>query len=270
MSSAVFAHTDLLLQIEELTTQLEQQPDDVDLLLKRGDLYRRHQSWDLARNDFQRARDIQPDNANINWFEGRLDIESGQPDEGLHYLDRFLEKNPDHVIALQNRAVGLLLLQKPLLAAEDYAAVIRLTDKPAPSLFSAHALALIAGGPDHFTAAMEVIRNGLDLFPTEISLTGTGVDILLAQSDIEAAAELVGRLPASIQKLDSWAIRKALLDCESGRPELSASWFANVNMASSGNRNDSGLPPDQWTLRLSANPDPVQCQAAATARLLNH
>lgn len=66
----VHAHPDLLLQIEGLTEQLERQADNVELLLKRGDLLRRHESRDLARADFKRVREIQPDNITIDWFEG--------------------------------------------------------------------------------------------------------------------------------------------------------------------------------------------------------
>jgi predicted Zn-dependent protease len=85
---------------------LEQQPDNADLLLKRGNLQRRHGDWASARADFRRVREIQPDNKNIDWFEGRLDVESGRAAEGVQYLDRYLLANPDNAIALQNRAQG--------------------------------------------------------------------------------------------------------------------------------------------------------------------
>ncbi|MBT8069834.1 MAG: tetratricopeptide repeat protein, partial [Gammaproteobacteria bacterium] len=69
---AVYAHTDLQLQIEQLTAQMEQAPGNVELYLKRGNLLRRHGDWALARADFKRVRKIQPDNEIIDWFDGRL------------------------------------------------------------------------------------------------------------------------------------------------------------------------------------------------------
>lgn len=205
-------HADLELQIEELTLQLERQPDNVEWLLKRGDLQRRHQSYQLARNDFRRVRSIQPDNETVDWFAGRLEVESGQPETGIVYLDQFLQVNPDHGIALQNRAQAHLLLHQPLLAAEDYQRVILISDKPAPSLYSDGARALVAAGSEYFQPAMDLIKQGLMRFPGEVTLTGLGTDIALARSDVETAQELMDTLPAAILRLPQWQARVALLD----------------------------------------------------------
>jgi len=209
-----WSHADLELQIEELTLQLESQPDNVEWLLKRGDLQRRHESPGLARDDFKRVREIQPDNAIVDWFEGRLELESGHPDIGIQYLDSFLLANPDHVIALQNRAQAHLLLHQPLLAAQDYQRVIQVADKPAPSLYSSNALALVAAGPEYFSQAMGVVRVGLERFPGEVSLTGLGTDISLAVADTGTAQDLINTLPAAILGLPQWQARLALLNCE--------------------------------------------------------
>jgi len=213
------AHLDLLTQIEELTKQLEQQPDNVELLLKRGDLQRRHENLDIARADFKRVREIQPDNKTIDWFEGRLEVESGRPESGISYLDRYLDANPGQVIALQNRARAHLMLGQPLLAAQDFQTVIQVSDKPAPSLYSSNAQALVVAGRDYYPQAMTVVRAGLEKFPAEIMLTGIGTDISLARADTVAAAELINSLPDPILQLQQWQLRKALLVCETGNKE---------------------------------------------------
>lgn len=207
---AVFAHSDLLLQIEELTEQLQQQPDNVHLLLKRGDLQRRHQNWDLARADFNRVRQIQPENNTVDWFEGRLDVESGRSGAGISYLDRFLKTNPGHTIALQNRAQAYLLL-----------------------------------------------------FPGEIMLTSIATDLSLAQSDTEAATELITQLPASTQKLMQWQTRKALLDCQTGHQEQAALWFASAGKVTSKSHHTPHLLSEIWLARLASDPNPKNCQAVA-------
>ena len=264
------AHPDLILQIEELSEQLEQQPDNVNLLLKRGDLYRRHQSWDLAHLDFKQVREIQPENRTVDWFEGRLDVESGQPAEGIQYLDRFLSLNPGHSIALQNRAQGYLLVHQPLLAAQDFAMVIQVSDRPAPSLFSANALAFVAAGSDNWSAAMEVVQNGLVLFPSEIMLTSIGTDISLARSDTENAEEFINRLPASIQDLQQWQIRKVLLGCQAGQYDKTAHWFTARNESGSPPRHTWPLLSQHWLALLASSPSPENCQAAAVEILQNH
>ena len=50
---------------------------------------------DLARADFERVREIQPDNKTVDWFEGRLEVESGQAAVGVQLLDRFLLYNQE-------------------------------------------------------------------------------------------------------------------------------------------------------------------------------
>jgi tetratricopeptide (TPR) repeat protein len=270
VSPAVYSHADLLLQIEQLTEQLEQQPDNADLLLKRGNLQRRHGDWVSARADFRRVREIQPDNKTIDWFEGRLDVESGRAAEGVQYLDRFLLANPDHAIALQNRAQGQLLLGQPLLAAQDFATVIETSDKPAPSLYSANSFALIDAGGEHFSSAMKVVQSGLARFPSEINLTGIGVDLSLAQSDTDTADELMGQLPVAIQKLPQWQTREALMDCLNGHEEKAALWFTSAGTIMPQVRQRPGLLDEQWLTRLGANPSPENCQAAALEILQCH
>lgn len=270
VSPVVWAHPDLLLQIEELTQQLDQKPDDVDLLLKRGDLHRRHENHELARADFKRVREIQPDNNIVDWLAGRLEVESGHAKEGIWYLDRYLLTNPGHVIALQNRARGYLLLKQPLLAAQDFDEVIRVSDRPAPALFSASALALVAAGSDHFSMAMDVVRKGLEQFPSEILLTGIGTDISLAQSDTETAGKLINRLPTAIQKLQQWQTRQALLDCQTGHRVRAAEWFAGTSESLSGSGHTPGLLTRKWLVRLAEDPSPDNCQAAVIVNLRSY
>lgn len=263
LGSVAYAHPDLLLQIEALTEQLERQADNIDLLLKRGDLQRRHQSWDLARADFKRVREIQADNKIIDWFEGRLDVESGRPLAGVQYLDRFLHTNPGHAPALQNRAQGYLLLKRPLLAAQDFEAVIQASERPAPSLFSANALALVEAGDDHYSTALFVVQTGLMQFPAEVRLTGIGVDLCLARSDTDTASKLIGQLPAPVLKLPQWQTRQALLDCQAGIEARAALWFNIGPEDTQGPSHRQPLLTGKWLTLLAADPSAENCQAAA-------
>jgi len=269
LAPPVFAHPDLDLQIDKLTLQLTQDPDNIEWLLKRGDLQRRHENWNLARADFKRVRNIQADNDSVDWFEGRLEVESGRPEIGIVFLDEFLEANPGHVIALQNRAQANLSLGQPILAAQDFQTVIRISDKPAPSLYSAEALALIKAGFDHFAQAMEVVEAGLKVFPAEVMLSGLGTDISLARADVETAGRLISRLPDPILKLSQWQTRQALLDCENGKEEIASQWFAQasarseINTRRSQSRHQSVLLTDGWLVRLANAASIENCQSAA-------
>lgn len=258
-----FAHPELQLQIDQLTARLALEPDNVGLLLKRGDLQRRHESPELARADFNRVRRIQPDNQTVDWFEGRLEVQTGDPREGIRHLNRFLLSNPGHVIALQNRAQGYLLLNQPLLAAKDYQAVIRESDNASPSIYGASALAFIAAGADHYSRAMDVIAQGLLLFPTEVTLTGIATDLSLVQSDVDSARRFVNSLPAAIRNLPQWQTRIALLDCQTESRARAKQWFSGSLAASVKSPNANRQLSDEWLTRLAVDPSVKNCQAAA-------
>ena len=269
LAAPVYSHTDLDLQIEEISRQLQHKADDVDLLLRRGDLQRRHENRALALADFMRVREIQPDNALVDWFEGRLQIETGQPQEGVQLLDRFLLANPNHSIALQNRAQGYLLLGLPLLAARDFKTVIRESENPAPSLYDSAASALVEAGADHYSDAMAVVQDGLEQFPTEITLMGMATDISLARQDTATAASLINQLPVPLQKLSQWQLRRALLNCQSGQGELATQWLSNASETQSGASHKSMVLTNEWLVKLAAEPTAINCQKAAEEILRN-
>ncbi len=260
-----WAHPDLLLQIDALTHRLEQQPDNVSLLLKRGDLQRRHANWAAARADFQRVRQIQPHNQTVDWFEGRLDVESGEAARGRALLDRFLHTNPEHTIALQNRAQASLLLKQPVLAAKDYQRVIGLSEHPSPALYTEWALALVAAGDGYMSAAMAGVRQGLQHFPQEVALTGLATDISLAVGDTGSVQDLLNRLPHALLDLPQWQKRQALLDCELGSKDKARRRFDAIS-----DKHPGPVPGDlsgAWLAKLAAAPLPENCQAAARAML---
>ena len=68
----VWGHPELQAQIELLDIEVQQQPGNAELLIKRGDLYRREQDYAAAQTNFDAARELQPDNSRLDFFQGRL------------------------------------------------------------------------------------------------------------------------------------------------------------------------------------------------------
>ncbi len=261
------AHPDLQLQIDLVTNQLVGDSDNTELLLRRGNLYRRHENWQLAREDFQHVRRIEPGNGEVDWFEGRMEVEAGQLQKGMALLDQFLEKHPDHAIALQNRAKGYLLTGQPLLAAQDYHAVIQVSQKPGPSLYGAGARAFIKAGSEYYPQAQAMIELGLDRFPGEVMLTGLATDIALAQADIDTAKALIHSLPEPILGLNQWQARLALLDCQAGREAQASQWFAAAAQKHGQTRGTTGHLSETWLQSLARQPGAQNCTRAALAVL---
>lgn len=267
----LYAHADLQLQIEQLTEQISHEPNNTQLLLKRGDLYRRHGDWDAGRSDFEKVRRLQPDHPVIDWFDGRLFVASGQYREGDILLTRYLLSSPDHSGAYRMRAVARGNLHQPLLAAADYQSAINHSKRPSPSLFRALVLSYVKGGTEYADAALSATDEGLSRFPNEVSLLGLGVDLSLSQSDLKAISKYLADVPPGLMNLPQWQFRDALLTCVEGRSDAATALFSNILLNSAQNDSERAgtwiLPTEQVT-HLAIQVSPGECSEVAWDMLL--
>src|SRR4029079_17282888 len=120
------AHGDMHVQIIEITKQIEQNPTNVDLYIKRGELHRYHQDWDAAQADYDRALSLNPKLEIVDFVRGRMYLEANWLLSPKVALDRCLEKQPAHVDALITRARTLTKLERRLEGAKDYTLAINL------------------------------------------------------------------------------------------------------------------------------------------------
>ncbi len=207
-----FAHPELLSQIELLDVQLHEHPGDPGLLLKRGDLYRRHGDYDAARRDFADAGKAEPPPPDLDFFEGWLQLETSQPESALTSFNRYLAAHPGHVKTLILRADAFIALKQPAKAATDLGQAISHSQSPSPALFRQQALALVSAGAGRWPDARAVIEDGLSRFPAEVSLLGLGTDLALALDDEASARHYMSKLPAAVRELPQWQERLDLAD----------------------------------------------------------
>lgn len=218
-ASAVWAHPDVVIQINALTEQLEQAPDNSELLLKRGDLYRRHQDYTAAASDFDRVAEIAPDDVLLNFYQGRLKQETGHPEQADVLLDRYLERSPDHAKAWKLHGEVKLSLDDSDQAAIYFNQAISLSSSPSPELYRLWVMALVSAGDNNWQDAMKGVDEGLELYGLEISLLGLGTDIALASGQSKRAKELINRLPPKLLALPQWKERLEMLNCLLDSPE---------------------------------------------------
>ena len=260
------AHSDLVLQIDALSKQVSETPQDTELLIRRGDLYRRHGDWAAAENDFQSVRELTPDHPMIDWYEGRLLMEAGRSAEAEAMLTRFLEVRNDHAGAYRARAIARQDLNQDLLAAADYQAAIDNSEQPTPSLYRSLVMSLVAIGIDQIEVALIAVDDGLNRFPREVSLLGLGVDLSLAQADAQQASKYMSEIPPLLGNLLQWQFRKAVLICIQGDKETAANSFSAIlSDTKNSARQRAGtwhLPVDIVT-ELAKNPNKKDCAQAA-------
>lgn len=265
------AHADLVLQIEDFSEQISENPQDTELLIRRGDLYRRHGDWAAAEDDFQSVRELTPDHPMVDWYEGRLLIEAGRSSEADAMLTRFLEVRNDHAGAYKARAIARQNLHQGLLAVGDFQAAIDNSERPPPSLYRSLVMSFVATGFDQVEFALVAVNEGLERFPREVSLLGLGVDLSLAQADSQQALKYMSEIPPRLDDLIQWQFRKAVLICIQGDKEAAARSFSAILMdAQISGRQRAGtwrLPVD-IVVELAENPNVKDCSQAAWSKLM--
>lgn len=269
-STLLAAHPDLVSQIEELNRQISAAPCSADLYLKRGDLYRRHREWLKSRQDFEKVRSLEPDQPDIDWYEGRLEVAAGHWDEGDRLLSRFLQRNAQHASAYRTRAQARWQLGRPEAAAQDYASAIQHSERPAPDLYRSLVITQYASGGKLRARAPASAYAGLQRFPGEASLMGLAVNLALADADTVRAEEYLARLSPGLMKLPQWTFRQAVLFCLKGDVDQAAAGFGSLLPEAD---NEFSTRPGSWTVDakligpLAAKPDSQLCLDAVRTLL---
>lgn len=206
-------HPDLVAQIELLDAKIQDDQVNAELLIKRGDLYRRHEDFSAAARDFEAARQLSPDNSLIDFYQGRMQLESGHPEAAEHHLDSYLSSNPVHSKAWMLRGEANIQLARASAAAECFDQAIQTAKSPSPGLYRLLILSQLAIGESAWDAAVDAVDSGLARFGAEVTLLGLGTDIALARNRPAAARRYLAQLPQALQSRPQWDARKRNADC---------------------------------------------------------
>jgi tetratricopeptide (TPR) repeat protein len=213
LSLPAFAHPGLTLQIESLSVQLKNNPTDTELLLNRGDLYRRHANYAAAAKDFATARKLNPNNSLLDFYEGRLLLNSGDANAAELHFKKYLANHPEHAKAWSLRGETNISLNQPKFAAGYFANAIVRAQSPSPALYRSQILSLILVGESSWEEAGEVADQGLKHFGLEVSLLGLRIDIALANNQPLIATQYLETLPTVLRTLAQWQIRLQSSSC---------------------------------------------------------
>ncbi|HKJ16129.1 MAG TPA: tetratricopeptide repeat protein [Xanthomonadales bacterium] len=211
--NTAFTHPDLVLQIEALDQQLVADPENVELLCKRGDLYRRHKEFDQAAKDFERARFINPGLPLVDFLEAKLLLDTRDPQAAAELLTRYLSLRPAHSFAWVLRGKAHIRMGEAGAGAADFSSAISSSPRPSPELYRLQLLSLAAQGTEKEYETLAATTAALEVFPYEPRLLGLGVDIALSYRNLDAASEYLSQLPEQLRTLPQWAERIQTVQC---------------------------------------------------------
>lgn len=218
MPRAVEAHADLILQIEDLTQQIQKNPTNAELYLRRGELRRIHVEWDLAAVDYDKAEALDPALHAVVLARGQLYFDSGWPLSAKACLDQYLTKVPYNAMALVTRAHILTRLELRLAAAQDYARAIALSPEPGPELFIERAQVFSGEGPDYFAEALKSLDEGVKRLGSLVTLQLFAIDLELKQKNFDGALARLEKIAEKSPRQESWLVRRGEILVQAGRP----------------------------------------------------
>jgi predicted negative regulator of RcsB-dependent stress response len=217
LAAQSFAHEGLHEAIAALDTRIAEAPEDVDLLLARGELNRRHRAWGDALADALLAQQLAPDDDDGLLLRARLHANLGWLDSALPLLQRYLARHADHLDALWLRGEVRAQLGDSFGAEQDWDAAIAAGPVPSPDQYLARATLVAARGPAFLDLALAGLDEGLLRLGGAASLQLRAIDLELECGEPDAALSRVDTLARSSPRQEHWLARRGDILSSSGR-----------------------------------------------------
>jgi tetratricopeptide (TPR) repeat protein len=212
-----WAHGDAHEAILALTKEIDADPKNPQLYLRRGELNRAHQEWDLAHADYEYALILDPGLEVINFVRGRLFFEANWLVSAKISLDRFLARYPRHVEALTTRARTLVKLGQRLPGAQDYSAAITNSAEPLPELYIERAQALTQEGGAHLAEALQGLDEGIKKLGPVVTLQLYAIDLEMKHQRYDNALARLETVASKSPRQETWLARRGEILRQAGR-----------------------------------------------------
>ena len=105
-----YAHGDLDARIKKITKQIEKDPSNPDLYIKRGELYFQHEEYKNSIVDYEHANALGVSSIALDILFAQSYDKAGKYPIALDYLENVLKQEPDQVVS--NRLKGNILVDQ--------------------------------------------------------------------------------------------------------------------------------------------------------------
>ncbi len=211
------AHSDVAPEIAEVTAQLVDQPDNVDLLLRRGQLYRFNGKFTESFQDLEQAWLLDRANRPVALERCRTLVALGRTSEAEAGLTQYLqdESGASRVMALVERAHLYAGIGRANLAIADFSEA--LTFYPTVELYLARGH--LQEGLGRLDAAVAGYVDGLSQLPQASILRRELIRVNMAQGQYPEALILIDQELAEVSGKTDWYLRRAEVLAAMGQTE---------------------------------------------------
>ena len=217
--STARAHGDMHEQIVMATKEIEKDPRQPELYLKRADLERNHSLWDAAHADIGRAEALTNQWVMLHLARARLFLDCSWFESAKLSATRFLASNPNHAETLTIRARAQIKLGELVAGVEDYNRAITNSSPPAPDLYVERAQALIAAGGGYLDTALEGLEQGMVQLGPLVTLQSMAIGIEVQQKHYDAGLARIDKVMAPLPRKEMWLARRGEILLQAGRKQ---------------------------------------------------
>jgi tetratricopeptide (TPR) repeat protein len=214
------AHSALDPEIQEITEKLSKDPDNVDLLVRRGQVYRSNGKYIESLLDLERAWLLNRENRTVVLQRALTLSALGRDKEAETALDYFLqeESDPKRVFALAERASIHARNGQAELAISDFTSAIQL--QPTIELYLVRGKLQESLGKIEDAAAG--YQDGLAKLGDAILLKKNLIRVRMDQNQYSEALALVDEEIAGSSAKTSWHLQRAKILDHMGRPDAAS------------------------------------------------
>lgn len=213
----VYAHSGLDPEIEKITEKLAKNPDSVDLLVRRGQIYRSNGKFIESLQDLERAWLLDRENQTVLLQRALTLSALGRNKDAEDALDYFLQDklNPKRVFALAERAHIRMQTGRSELAIADLTSAIQLA--PTVEMFLMRGQLQESLGK--LEAAAAGYHEGLAKLDDAIVLKKGLIRVQIAQKHYREALGLINEEVARASVKTPWYLQRAKILALMGQPD---------------------------------------------------
>jgi tetratricopeptide (TPR) repeat protein len=211
-TSAALAHGNVNERIHELDHEIEDHPNDVSLLIKRGQLYLDEGHADDALDDFIKATKLDPERIEALYHLAQAQLMLKQNDDAYQTAQKFIQHATNDAARVRGFVLtgGILSASnRPLEAADAYQSAITLSReiKPDHLLFAADAFHS-AGKTEQ---AIAVLNDGIWKLGPLPALNDRALKLEMEQKRYESALRRIDKMLATQQRAPFLLYKKGII-----------------------------------------------------------
>lgn len=221
LSSSAICHASASIpeRLDIIGKQIQKHPDDAELYIQRGRVYRDAEQWDMALQNYAKAHEIAPDMYQVLFWQGDAWLNQGHYQQAQDAFQQYLSHKPNDSSVHIELARVFIHLGRYHEAAEHYDYVITNGANPVPQIYLDRARCLMKIKPQPVAEIQSGLQQGLNRYPNNVTILDEMIAFSLSINAYTDAITQLDLLPDQLQQQPKWLIKRADIEKLRGNRE---------------------------------------------------